>query len=552
MSASSHNPPVRAALATGLVLILCAVAFWWRLGYLGLIDPDEPFYAESSREMLSARDWVVPRIFERPQFEKPPLVYWLMMGSMRVFGETEFAARAPAALFATLLTLLTLAFGARAFGARAGLLSAVVLATGLEFLVTARMVLTDMMLATFLCGSVFSLWLAGHGGPRRERWFLVACAATGLAVLTKGPLGLLIPALGAIVLAWTGRSPFPRRPGSILLGAALFALIAVPWYAVMLKRFGRAYAEAFFLHENVERFFRAEHGRNNRLYYYLGVLAVGAMPWLPALPSALVRAWRGRRRDGTVRFLLLWGLLCLVFFTLAASKLPTYVLFLFVPLALFIGRALDAILVAGRAARWELWTAGLLGIVQAAAVFAAPRVGPYPGFTVPLGLVAGILLLGVLLLAMRSWRGWVGASAVAGLAVPLLCLGLAGPSLDGIVSVRRLSGEIARIAPASEAVLASPILARGITYYTRRPVTVLSRRPEPFFTPHPLPVVVGPEGLVRFLAGAGSAVCGTTARDWGRYARSVPPSGRVVEEAMGDKVLARVTAAGRAGTGSAP
>jgi hypothetical protein len=185
---------------------------------------------------------------------------------------------------------------------------------------------------------------------------------------------------------------------------------------------------------------------------------------------------------------------------------------------------------------------GLLGLAQAAAVLAAPRFAHYPAFTLPLGLVAGLLGVGVVLLALRSWRGWIGASALAGLAIPLFCLGLAGPSIDGIVSVRRLAGEIQRTAPPSETVMASPILARGITYYTRRPVTVLSHRPRPFFTPHPLPVVVGPEGLSRFVGETGSVVCGATASDWSRFARRLPPDERAVAVPVGDKVLARVTA----------
>lgn len=545
MSPHLHFPPARVAIAAALVLVLCAVAFWWRLGYLGLIDPDEPFYAESSREMLAANDWVVPRIFDRPQFEKPVFVYWLTMGSMRVFGETEFAARAPAALFATLLLLATFAFGARVFGGRAGLLGAVVLATSLEYLISARMVLTDMMLAAFLCASVFSLWLGAQPGAQRDRWFLGACAASGLAVLTKGPLGLLIPAFGAIALFGAGYRPFPRRIPVLALGAGLFAAVAVPWYAFMIDRFGRTYADAFFLHENVERFFRAEHGSNNRIYYYLGVLTVGSAPWLPLLPAVVGRTWRWLKQDATVRFLVFWNLLCLVFFTLAASKLPTYVLFLFVPLALLSGRALDAILAEGRAARWEWWTAVAVGLLQAAAVFVAPRFGPYGAFGLPLGLVAALLLAAVLLLAFRSWPGWVGATALAGLAVPLFCLGLAGPSIDGIVSVRGLSAEITRTVPVSEPVLASPILARGINYYTRRPVTVLSGRAEPFYTPHPLPVVVGGEGLARFAGESGPVVCGTTARDWSRFARGLSPGERAEEETMGDKVLARVTSVER-------
>lgn len=544
MTHTAYIPRTRLLLAASLVLVVCAAGLWWRLGYLGLIDPDEPFYAESSREMLAAGDWVVPRIFDRPQFEKPAFIYWLSMGSMRVFGDTEFAARVPAALFATLVALLALAFGVRAFGFRAGLLGALSLGTCVEFLITGRMVLTDMMLTAFLCASVFSLWMAAQPGAQRTRWFLVACAASGLAALTKGPLGVLVPGFAAIALYASGFRPFPRSLPAILVGTALFALIAVPWYAAMLSRFGRTYADAFFIHENVERFFHAEHPSNNRVYYYLGVLAIGFAPWLPVLPAVFHRAWKALKADATVRFLVIWSLLSLLFFTLAASKLPTYVLFLFVPLALLTGRSLHAMLSEG-AARWEVWTAAALGLLQAAALVAAPRIGHVPAFALPLGLVAAVLVAAALGVAFRRWAGWVALSALAGLGVPLLCLGLAGPAIDGIVSVRDLSRTITRTAPRSEPVLASPILVRGIAYYTRRPVTVLSGRAQPFYTPHPLPVVVGGAGLGRYVSRRGAVVCGTTERDWSRFSRGLTPGEHAVEDTMGDKVLARVTPAAR-------
>ena len=94
--------------------------FWWRLGFIGLIDPDEPFYAETAREMVETGDWLTPHIFGQPQFEKPILYYWLVAASFEGFGITEFAGRLPTAVFATLIVLMTYAFGARIFNRRAG------------------------------------------------------------------------------------------------------------------------------------------------------------------------------------------------------------------------------------------------------------------------------------------------------------------------------------------------------------------------------------------------------------------------------------------------
>src|SRR5438132_979499 len=126
-SPADSRPMNLTARHVALLLLVCAVVFWWRLGKLGLIDPDEPFYAQTAHEMIRTGDWLVPRIFGQPQFEKPPLYYWLVAGSFRVFGENEFAGRLPSALFGTALVLMTYAFARRIFNPRAGLLSALVL-----------------------------------------------------------------------------------------------------------------------------------------------------------------------------------------------------------------------------------------------------------------------------------------------------------------------------------------------------------------------------------------------------------------------------------------
>jgi len=211
-----------------LLAFVCVLFFAWRIGHLPLIDPDEPFYSLSSREMLEAHDAIVPRIFGQPQFEKPPLVYWTMLASYRAFGVNEGAARAPLATAAIALVFAVYAFGARRFGHRAGIAAALVLATGVEVMITSRLVLTDTLFALFTSLACFAWWDGAlEPGRRRGRWiFAFVCSA--LAVLTKGPLGVLVPALAA--LASVRRIAAPRRDaGTLAIGALLFAAIAVPW-----------------------------------------------------------------------------------------------------------------------------------------------------------------------------------------------------------------------------------------------------------------------------------------------------------------------------------
>ncbi len=505
-----------------LLASLCALFFGWRLGHLPLIDPDEPFYALSAREMLNAHDWVVPRIFGHPQFEKPPVVYWMMMSSMATFGGTEAAERLPMAAAATALVFAAYAFGARQFGRRAALIGSVVLATGVEFMVTARMVLTDMIFALFTCSSCFAFWLGARADARRRAWWIAALLCSGLAVLTKGPLGLLVPGLAAGV-AWVRRQA-PRRIDAATLAAGLvvFAAAAVPWYAVMTHRFGTGFLHSFFVHENWERLIRAEHGVNDRWYYYLGVFVVGSIPWWPSLVAAVTRSRTDSRQDPTVAFLWGWILSSLAFFTLAHSKLPTYVLFAFVPLALLGGRAVANLAnpapLRGAVRGWMRGTAVAQALVFVAAAF-VPLLAPVRGVLVVIGLV---LAVSVVPLWRGWWTAWVATTATASAALLVALLSSGAPWIESMTSTRDPAAAVTATRAPGEPLLCERSLVRGLTYYSGTTPVVLAQTPHPYFSPHPLPVVVGPEGLGAFVRQHRRALCLVETRTWPSFASGVP------------------------------
>src|ERR1043166_5378632 len=214
--------------SVALLLILCAVVFWWRLGAIGLIDPDEPFYAQTAREMVETNDWITPRIFGQPQFEKPILFYWMAAGAFKIFGESEWAARAPSAFFASLLVLLIYFWGAKFWNERAGLLAGVVLATGLEFAVMSRLMLTDIALAFFIAASLLTWWLAleeKNKAARRNFWLIAHFVCAGLAALTKGPVAWIICVLATLSFLLVTRRKFPFHGAGLWIGAAVYAPI---------------------------------------------------------------------------------------------------------------------------------------------------------------------------------------------------------------------------------------------------------------------------------------------------------------------------------------
>lgn len=540
---------------------VCAIMFWWRLGAVGLIDPDEPFYAQTTREMVQRGDWITPRIFGEPQFEKPIFFYWQTIAAQKLLGDNPLAARVPSAVCATALVLLTWIFGRRFLSPGGGFWAALVLATGVEYAFMARLMLTDVCLALFVSASVFCFWLATEDEARRDRWIFLHFVASGLAALTKGPLGLLVPALGSVTYLWMAGKPSPWRGRGLAFGMAAWLLVTVPWYATMFAKFGREYWDRFFVHENWERLVSSEHQHSNHVWYYPMILTVGSLPWLPLLAVTVMRMFQDVKRDRRVLYLVCWIVPNLVFFTAAQSKLPTYTFFLFVALALLMGRTLDDWVREGFRGRLERIVAALFAIVQAGAFLgAAGWIGQLVpsdsnAFVKDLAPVVSVVavLMSVPMILMLWGRAAWWAAATAGASAGLFALAFLGHAaeIQQYASTKGIAGEISRHRRSGEPVVTASFLARAVTYYTgEKPAGVVfypSRKDQtqPFFTPHPLNFLVTDKGLRDFAGKYPSVLCVTQMRDLERI--SGPKSvlaGRCEElVTLGDRVLFRVNPA---------
>jgi 4-amino-4-deoxy-L-arabinose transferase-like glycosyltransferase len=360
-------PPRATALLLALVLALLAL----RLGGVPLLGPDEPRYARVAVEMQRASEWVTPTLQGEPWLEKPPLYYWLAGAAFRALGETEAAARVPSVLALLLLTGATALFGARLYGSTAGLHAGFVAGTSLLPFAYGRAASMDMLLAATVTVAIglSGLRLLGIAGRTA---CVGAAAAAGLATLAKGPLGLLLP--GLVVGGYLLSTREWRRLRDVFAPGALsaFALVAFPWYVAILRDQGRDFVDVFVLNHNVQRFTSTIHNHPGPFWYYLPVLLLGLFPWSGlAFPGLLRTAFRESRAD---RFALLWLLLPLAFFSLAASKLPGYILPCVPPLAILMGRAADRLV--GEAPTRERWLSGrvvaLVGLVVGALLAAAP------------------------------------------------------------------------------------------------------------------------------------------------------------------------------------
>jgi len=386
---SSSLPPRATALLLALVLALLAL----RLGSVPLLGPDEPRYARVAVEMQRASEWVTPTLQGEPWLEKPPLYYWLAGAAFRVLGETEAAARVPSVLALLLLTGATALFGARLYGSAAGLHAGFVAGTALLPFAYGRAASMDMLLAATvtLAIGLAGLRLLGIAGRTA---CVGAAAAAGFATLAKGPLGLLLP--GLVVAGYLLSTREWRRLREILAPGALFAfaLVALPWYVAILRDQGRHFLDVFILDHNVQRFTSTIHNHPGPFWYYLPVLLLGLFPWSGLVLPGLVRT--AARESLSDRFVLLWLLAPLVFFSLAASKLPGYILPCVPPLAILMGRAADRLIREGGTP--ERWLSGrvvaLVGLVLGVVIAVAPPLAlfrmqePLWRSAVPLGVWA--------------------------------------------------------------------------------------------------------------------------------------------------------------------
>jgi 4-amino-4-deoxy-L-arabinose transferase-like glycosyltransferase len=327
-----------------LLLILPGVLLYPCLAF-PLFEPDEGRYAEIPREMLQRGEWVVPYLQGEPYLDKPPLFYWLVMLSYRAFGCHDWAARLVPALAVHGCVLLTYLLGRRRLGERAAFWGAGVLAVAPAFAGMGRLLLLDGLLTFWLTLALLSLFEALHGQRLRWGWWLLSAAACGLAVLTKGPVALVLLAPPAWAYRRLTGSPWRVGRRAVVAFLAVALAVALPWYAAVCARLP-AFAGYFLWHHNVVRFLQP-FDHIQPVWFYVPVVLFGLLPATLLLPPFLRFLASGdeataRRRPPELGFLLLAGGWCVAFFSASGSKLPTYVLPAFPPLALAFGHFLTA------------------------------------------------------------------------------------------------------------------------------------------------------------------------------------------------------------------
>jgi 4-amino-4-deoxy-L-arabinose transferase-like glycosyltransferase len=326
-------PPQRPSAVSELftLALFCAFLFFFGLNAFGLVGADEPRYAQVAREMLARRDWINPVLSGKVWLEKPVLYYWQAMAAYAVFGVRDWAARVPSALDATAMLLAVFLF-LRRFRPGSQLDAALVTASSAAVIGFARAAATDMPLAAMFTVALLAWFACYESGSKRHLALFYVFLA--LATLAKGPVAVVLAAVIVLLFCFARGDLLPLRRTLWPPGILLFCVVALPWYVLVQLR-NPEFLRIFLLEHNLARFGTNLYRHHQPFWYYLPVLLLSLVPWTVfAIHSAIIgiRSRMREARQGSAPtaalslFLLIWGLVPVVFFSFSKSKLPGYIL----------------------------------------------------------------------------------------------------------------------------------------------------------------------------------------------------------------------------------
>ncbi len=450
-----------------IIVVIAIITIFFGIGGVPLLDPDEPVYAETAREMLFERDLLSPRIFGDYWYDKPPMYYWLVALAQTIFGDSEFSARFPAGVMAFLTTLMVYFSVTKVFNERAGFWSSIVLTTSIEFFYLGKAAVTDSTLLFFMTAAILSFL-------HKKYWLMYICM--GLATLTKGPIGVVFP--GTIIFLYLLFMGQLRQimQMHVIRGILLYLLVAGPWYYAMYTVHGMDFINTFLGFHNITRFTTPEHASRVTFWYYFPVLIVGLFPWTVLLPQAIYASICDSRIDDmrNLVFMLIWAGFVFVFFTICKTKLVSYILPMFPPLAIIIGWNISQMLYKQRSnTSYNVWAVGALmffvalgaGFIVGGRQLPELELGGYV-----LGAITIIIGIGIaaFLIMYRDIQLAACLHALMGVVVMVIAFGFLLPEVAPRFSMKSMAAYYLEHARQDVPLYVDKFLRPGMMYYAHR------------------------------------------------------------------------------------
>ena len=357
------------------LFVIISILYFYGLGRLPLLGPDEPRYAQVAREMLLRGDLITPTLGGHTWFEKPALLYWLMMASFKIFGVGEWGARFGSAICG-LLTIAAVWCVGRAVERTSteardfGFWSTLVMASSLGLVVFSRAASFDIVI-TMTTTWALGFFLLHELSPQKRSALLIGFyICVGLSLLAKGLVGIVIP-FGVVGFYFLLRRSWPRRAVwlSLIWGVPIAIAVSALWYGPVIARHGWSFVNEFFIQHHFARYVSNKYRHPQPIYFYPAIILMLALPWSAFLVHSLVKArgwtWRGSDSLSVVRvFSLAWLVLPIVFFSFSGSKLPGYILPALPAAAFLIAGGLNRSVV-----KWPLRATGVICLALAAGGF---------------------------------------------------------------------------------------------------------------------------------------------------------------------------------------
>lgn len=453
-----------------LLILVGMVIFttFFAIGGTPLLDPDEPVYAETAREMLQTGDFLSPRIFGDYWYDKPPMYYWLVALAFSIFGDGEFASRFPAALMGSGTAIMVYFAATKMFNERAGFWGAMVLTSCIQFFYLSKAAVTDTTLLFFMTGALLCF-------ANKRYWLMYVCMA--LATVTKGPIGIVFP--GAIIflyLLFMGQLREILRM-HVLRGLLVYLLIASPWYYLMYTVHGMDFINTFLGFHNLTRFTTPEHASRVTFWYYFPVIILGLFPWTGLLIQSVKASISDSRIDDMrqLLFLHVWWVFVFIFFTICKTKLVSYILPMFPALAIIIGWNISRMMQKLRHnTTFYSWIIGsgimfvLLGIGWVVGGQQLPELAfggmVLGGLTLVLGFAALFALWSYRDIQLAAWL-----HVMIGLVTMCVAFAFLLPTVADRFSVKTISGVYQNECDQNTTIYVDKFLRPGFMYYAGKP-----------------------------------------------------------------------------------
>jgi hypothetical protein len=470
-----------------IIFCICLFIFFYKLGDRPLWEYDEAKHAQVAKEMLLRGDWVTPTFNGENFYDKPVLHFWLVMISFLVFGVNEFAARFPSALLGMGGVFLVYVWARSVYGSISGLLSCLVLATSIEYVILSQNIIHDMSLSFFVILALFLFHRAyRQGGFSLTGWILFS-ASLGFAVLAKGPVGLVLPGLIIGVFLVITRQWGLLFNRNLFLGVLAFLVVILPWYITMALR-NPDFLRHFLIEGNLSRFLSRHANHQERIYFFFPVLLIGLFPWSTFIPSALyhhIKQYRRNRSPDTL-FLLLAVVVPFLFFSLSRTKLATYILPVFSPLAILTGTFFSYGFNHETERGWRnlfrySCVAFSMSITVALLVGTVYLWEHYPIYIsrISLGMIMA-LFTGGLLCFYSGWKGriYLSYGTLVGITAVTLFFGATFilPQVSHFKSAKELSRKLKPLLRPGETIVFYRDLRESFLFYTDHPGTIIKKK----------------------------------------------------------------------------